>query len=108
MREPLRLVAIVRLDHFRGFSACWEVPATHTTAENGAWVETPGQELLRAMQDGLGGDLPLIAEDLGMLTPVLLLLRDESALPGMRVLQFAFGSDAGNPHLPHQYAPSVV
>jgi 4-alpha-glucanotransferase len=108
MRETLKLVDIVRLDHFRGFSACWEVPATHTTAENGAWVETPGQELLRAMQDGLGGDLPLIAEDLGMLTPEVHLLRDEFGLPGMRVLQFAFGSDAGNPHLPHQYAPSVV
>jgi 4-alpha-glucanotransferase len=108
MREALKLVDVVRLDHFRGFAACWEVPAAHETAEHGAWVETPGRELLRAMREGLGGNLAVVAEDLGALTPDVHQLRDEFGLPGMRVLQFAWGGDSHDAHLPHEYARNVV
>jgi len=108
MRETLKLVDLVRLDHFRGFAACWEVPATDATAEHGTWVETPGRELLLAMRNALDGELRVVAEDLGTLTRDVHQLRDMFGLPGMRVLQFAWGSDAHDSHLPHEYAPAVV
>ena len=108
MRETLKLVDLVRLDHFRGFVACWEVPASHETAEHGAWVETPGRDLLLAMRQSLGGELAVVAEDLGTLTRDVHQLRDEFGLPGMRVLQFAWGGDPHDTHLPHEYTPGVV
>jgi 4-alpha-glucanotransferase len=98
---------IVRLDHFRGFVASWEIPAGETTAENGQWVDARGHELFEAIKQALG-DLPIIAEDLGVITPEVERLRDDFGFPGMRVLQFAFGSDATNTHLPHNYDHNVV
>ena len=103
MREALKMVNVVRLDHFRGFAACWEVPAANETAEHGSWIEVPGHALFRAMADTLGGDLPIIAEDLGIITDDVHELRDAFGFPSMRVLQFAWGGDPHNPHLPHRY-----
>jgi 4-alpha-glucanotransferase len=109
MRETLKLVDVVRLDHFRGFAACWEVPATAQTAEHGTWVEVPGHALLRAITDALGGsDLPIIAEDLGTITVDVHALREEFGFPSMRVLQFAWSGDPHNPHLPHEYTRNVI
>ena len=107
MREMLKLVDLVRLDHFRGFVACWEVLATEPTAEHGAWVETPGRELLGVIRNALG-ELRVVAEDLGMVTDDVIQLRDEFGLPGMRVLQFAWGADPHNPHLPHEYTRASI
>jgi 4-alpha-glucanotransferase len=101
VRETLKLVDVVRLDHFRGFAACWEVPAEDATAENGRWADVPGSELFGAIKDGLEVDeLPVIAEDLGMITPDVHSLRDACGFTGMRVLQFAFSSDSHDTHLP--------
>ena len=108
VRETLKLVDVVRLDHFRGFAAYWEVPAEHTTAERGRWVEAPGRDVFNAMRSALGNDLPIIAEDLGTITPDVHRLRDEFAFPGMRVLQFAFGGDPHDTHLPHEYTRASV
>jgi 4-alpha-glucanotransferase len=108
MRATLRLFDIIRLDHFRGFAACWEVPGGDKTAEHGRWVEVPGRDLFTAIKQALG-ELPIIAEDLGVITPDVERLRDDFGLPGMRILQFAFGG--GNPHnrdLPHNYIQNVV
>ena len=98
---------LLRIDHFRGFAACWEIPAGEPTAQNGQWMPTPGRELFLALTEALG-DLPIIAENLGVITPDVESLRSEFGFPGMRVLQFAFGSDAANVHLPHNYAREVV
>ena len=103
----LRSVDIIRMDHFRGFSAAWEVPAADETAANGEWVDVPGAELFAAMKSALG-ELPLIAEDLGVITPDVEKLRDDLGLPGMRILQFAFGGDAKNHDLPHNYVQNTV
>ncbi len=114
MKEALRLCDIVRIDHFRGFEACWEVPRGEETAINGKWVKSPGRQLLRALKDALGDDLPLIAEDLGVITPEVEALRDENNLPGMKILQFAFGFDskgefdADNAYLPHNIGKNSV
>jgi 4-alpha-glucanotransferase len=108
MQETLKMVDVVRLDHFRGFAACWEVPASHETAEHGSWVEAPGRALFRAMTDALGGDLPVMAEDLGTITADVHELRNEFGFPSMRVLQFAWAGDPHGPHLPHEYTPNVV
>jgi 4-alpha-glucanotransferase len=100
-KKTLEQVDLVRLDHFRGFEASWEVPADSPTAETGEWVPGPGADLLGAVKKGLGR-LPLIAEDLGVITPEVEALRDAFDLPGMRVLQFAFdGSE--NRFLPHNF-----
>lgn len=107
LRTALSLVDILRLDHFRGYCACWHVPGGAKTAENGAWIETPGEDLFRTLQAALGG-LPFIAEDLGVITPDVVLLRQSLGLPGMKVLQFAFGGDPKNPFLPHNYTPDCV
>jgi 4-alpha-glucanotransferase len=107
LRALLRTVDIVRIDHFRGFAACWEVPADQETAEHGKWVKAPGRELFQALGNELG-DIPVIAEDLGTITPDVEELRDELGLPGMRVLQFAFGGSSDNTHLPHNYVPNTV
>jgi 4-alpha-glucanotransferase len=103
VRETLKLVDFVRLDHFRGFAAAWEVPAGHETAERGRWVEVPGRDIFNAMRAALGDELPIVAEDLGTITPDVHRLRDEFDFPGMRVLQFAFGGDPHDTHLPHEY-----
>jgi 4-alpha-glucanotransferase len=108
VREILKIVDVVRLDHFRGFASFWEVPAEHETAERGRWVEAPGRELFRALRAALGDDLPIIAEDLGTITPDVHTLRDEFDFPGMRVLQFAFGGDPHDTHLPHEYTRNTV
>jgi 4-alpha-glucanotransferase len=107
VRAALRLVDLARLDHFRGFQACWEVPAGAATAERGRWVKGPGAALLKALEAELGG-LPLIAEDLGVITPPVERLRDRFRLPGMKVLHFAFDGRSSNPFLPHNYPPGCV
>src|SRR4030095_4587262 len=94
-------------DHFRGFAACWEIPGGDETAERGRWVDAPGRELFAAIQNALG-ELPIIAEDLGVITPDVEKLRDDLGFPGMRVLQFAFGGDPNDLHLPHNYHQNVV
>jgi 4-alpha-glucanotransferase len=102
-RATHSLVDIIRLDHFRGFEKYWEVPGMDTTAMNGRWVSGPGVELFKALQKVLG-TLPIIAEDLGVITPAVDALRDQLGFPGMRVLQFAFGSDPkANEYKPHNY-----
>jgi 4-alpha-glucanotransferase len=106
MKATLSQVDLVRLDHFRGFEASWEIPAENTTAEVGRWVPGPGADLLSALRDALGG-LPLIAEDLGVITPPVEALRDQFHLPGMRILQFAF-SGPDNRFLPHHYVRNTV
>jgi 4-alpha-glucanotransferase len=98
-RRTLTLVDIARIDHFRGFQAYWEIPAAAKTAVQGRWVTGPGEALFREVRRQLG-EVPLIAEDLGLITPEVDALRDALHLPGMRVLQFAFGDDDANPHLP--------
>jgi 4-alpha-glucanotransferase len=101
-------VDLIRLDHFRGFEAYWQVPAGSPTAENGRWVKGPGAKLLRALRDALGG-LPLIAEDLGVITPEVEAIRTEFHLPGMRILQFAFGGAVESRFLPNNFEnPTVV
>ena len=106
-RATLALVDLVRLDHFRGFQACWAVPAGEPTAERGRWVKGPGADFLRALRGELGG-LPFIAEDLGVITPAVERLRDRFGLPGMKVLQFAFDGMSANPFLPHNYGERCV
>ena len=102
------LVDIVRLDHFRGFEKHWEVPGTDTTAINGRWVPGPGARLFEAVQKALG-TLPIIAEDLGMITPEVHALREQLGFPGMRVLQFAFSQDPGaEQYRPHNYPRNCV
>jgi 4-alpha-glucanotransferase len=108
LRANFDLCDIVRIDHFRGFEAYWSVPADAPTARTGQWVTGPGLDFFRAVRSALPG-VRLIAEDLGLLTPATLELRDATGLPGMAVLQFAFGGDAENLYLPHnQRANSVV
>jgi 4-alpha-glucanotransferase len=107
MRATLEQVDLIRLDHFRGFEAYWEIKAGAPTAEVGQWVKGPGKALLKALKAGLGG-LPLIAEDLGLITPEVDALRDGFGLPGMRILQFAFGGAAEDRFLPHNYEANTV
>jgi len=107
VRWSLELFDLVRIDHFRGFVACWEIPAGEPTAQNGQWVGAPGRELFAALKNALG-DLPIIAENLGVITPEVESLREEFGFPGMRVLQFAFGGDATNDHLPHNHTQNSV
>ncbi len=107
MRSALGLSEWVRIDHFRGLAAYWEVPASSPTAENGRWVRAPGAALLTALAHQTPR-LPLIAEDLGVLTEDVVELRTRFGLPGMRVLQFAFDGDSRNPFLPHNYETATV
>ncbi len=104
----LQLVDIFRIDHFRGFDAYWEIPAQETTAINGQWIKGPGERLFQALQNALGDDLPIIAEDLGVLTPSVVALRQQFGFPGMKVLQFAFDTDATNPDLPINHDHNFV
>jgi len=107
LRATLEQADLVRFDHFRGFEAYWRVPAASPTAETGRWVKGPGRELFDVLRRAIG-ELPVIAEDLGVITPPVEELRDSLGLPGMRVLQFAFGDDPQNPHLPHNHVPNSV
>jgi 4-alpha-glucanotransferase len=102
-RRLLQRVDVVRIDHFRGFDAAWEVPATAASAVEGHWEPGPGEEVFRAIDAALGGTVPVIAEDLGMITEEVRALLRATGYPGMKVLQFAFGGDAHNPYLPHRY-----
>lgn len=103
----LRMFDILRIDHFVGFARAWEVPGTDKTAENGRWAEVPGKELFSTLRNALG-DIPMIVEDLGEVTREVEELRDSFDLPGMRIMQFAFGGDSGNPHRPHNYIHNCV
>lgn len=105
--STLEFVDIIRVDHFRGFEAYWEIPASESTAVNGRWVKGPGQDFFDAVKKALG-NLPILAEDLGVITPAVEKLRDDNELPGMKVLQFAFAADAADPYLPHNYPPTCV
>ncbi len=108
IRTQMERFDLLRVDHFRGFQAYWRVNAASTTAEHGEWVKAPGAQLFRRLLEQLGS-LPLVAEDLGYITPAVTRLRQDFDLPGMRVLQFAFSGQADNPHLPHNHnAASVV
>jgi len=107
LQATLELVDIVRLDHFRGFVGYWAVPATEKTAVNGEWREGPGADLFWAVEQALG-QLPIIAEDLGFITPEVRALRDQFQFPGMKILQFAFSTDADDPFLPHNYERNCV
>jgi len=105
IRRLLQLVDVLRIDHFRGFDTYWAIPATEPTAVNGQWQPGPGQAFFTALKNQLG-NLPLIAEDLGELTPGVEALRDILGFPGMKVLQFAFDGQRGNPYLPHNFRNS--
>ena len=106
LQATLSLVDYVRIDHFRGFEAYWEIPNSEPTAMNGRWVPGPGQDLFKVIQAELG-ELPIIAEDLGVITEGVEQLRDNFSLPGMKVLQFAW-SDPSNGFLPHAYTTNCV
>lgn len=103
----LDYVDIIRIDHFRGFEAYWAVPQGEETAMNGEWVEAPGDAFFDTLRRKLGF-LPVLAEDLGIITPSVEALRDKYEFPGMKVLHFAFGSDPGNPFLPFNYPRNAV
>ncbi|HEV2229595.1 MAG TPA: 4-alpha-glucanotransferase [Steroidobacteraceae bacterium] len=105
--EQLQRVDLLRIDHFRALAAHWAVPAGAPDARGGEWHLTPGEDLLRLLMDELG-DLPILAEDLGVITDDVVALRKGFGLPGMRVLQFAFGGDGDNPHLPHMHEHDSV
>lgn len=98
---------IVRIDHFRGFDAYWEIPASEPTAVIGKWIKGPGQAFFEAMEANLG-ELPLIAEDLGLITPEVIALRDRFHFPGMKILQFAFGGERNSQFLPHTFDKNCV
>jgi 4-alpha-glucanotransferase len=105
--HSFNLVDIVRLDHFRGFMAAWEVPAGEKTAVKGEWVPGPGRRAFEHLGRVLG-PLPIVAEDLGVITPDVEAARTEFGFPGMKILVFAFDSDAANPHLPHLHGKDIV
>jgi 4-alpha-glucanotransferase len=108
LRSALRLYDVVRIDHFRGFEAYWEVPALETTAIHGRWVKGPGRDLFTVLRKELG-DLPIIAENLGVITPEVEDIRREFGFPGMAILQFAFGNDPQAPTFkPHNYVHDLV
>lgn len=107
LRQCLEMTDIVRIDHFRGFAAYWKVDATADTAVAGEWVAGPGGTFFAALMAEFGTELPLIAEDLGVITPDVEALRDDFGLPGMKVLQFAW-SGPDNAFLPHEHQPNCV
>jgi len=103
----LKLVDIIRIDHFRGFEAFWEIPGDAETAVNGRWVKAPGHKLFKSIKKHLG-DIPILAEDLGVITPEVEKLRDDFGFPGMKILQFAFGTDMETKFLPHNFVQNCV
>lgn len=109
IKSQLANLDILRIDHFRGFEAYWSVPYGEDTAIHGQWVKAPGIELFSAIQDALGEDLPIIAEDLGLITDEVNALRERFHFPGMKVLQFAFDSTGEGDYLPHRFrSPECV
>lgn len=107
IRSQLTQFDLLRIDHFRGLESYWEIPATAETAIAGRWREAPGDELFQALRAEFG-HLPLVAEDLGIITPAVDALREKHGLPGMKVLHFAFGGDAENLYLPHNHTVNSV
>jgi 4-alpha-glucanotransferase len=107
IQSNLEFYDIVRLDHFRGFESYWSVPADETTAVNGKWIPCPGLKLFKEIHKACP-DAKLVAEDLGVITDEVNALRDATGLPGMAVLQFAFGGEPGNAYLPHNYMRNCV
>jgi 4-alpha-glucanotransferase len=107
IRRTFELVDIVRIDHFRGFAGYWEIPANEQTAVNGRWLPGPGPALFEAIDEALG-PMPIIAEDLGIITPDVDALRKQFRMPGMSVLQFAFNGDATDRYLPHNHEHDTV
>ena len=105
--SQLKLFDMIRIDHFRGLQACWQIPAEEETAINGQWVDVPGEDLLNTLFESFE-HLPLVAEDLGVITDDVIELKQKFELPGMKVLQFAFDGNSSNPHLPHQQQPDDV
>lgn len=109
LRKTLEMVDVVRLDHFRGLAAAWEIPAGEKTAEMGRWVGAPGDALLTALKEALGDPMPVIAEDLGLITPDVIALRQRHGIPGMKVMQFAFEEGRlVEECLPEHYPPDCV
>jgi 4-alpha-glucanotransferase len=106
-RHTFALFDIIRIDHFRGFEAYWEIPAKEKTARTGQWVKAPGEDLFTTIKNELG-TLPIIAEDLGVMTPEVTALRDTFNFPGMKILQFAFSADPEDNFLPHNYVKNCV
>jgi len=106
-RRSMELYDLIRLDHFRGFEAYWSIPADEPTAVNGEWVEAPGAELFTRLRE-VFGELPFLAEDLGVITPEVDALREQFGFPCMRVLQFGFGGRGAHTHLPHRFTPQTV
>ena len=107
LRMSFTQADIVRIDHFRGFDAYWEIPASEPTAVIGKWIKGPGQSFFDVMEQNLG-ELPLIAEDLGLITPEVITLRDRYNFPGMKILQFAFGGERNSLFLPHTFDSNCV
>jgi len=107
MRRTLALYDVIRLDHFRGFEAFWSIAAEEETAINGVWVKAPGYELFKRLKEVLG-DLPFVAEDLGVITPEVDELREHFGMPGMRILQFGFSDRGSHLYLPHRFVPNSV
>ena len=108
IRHLCGIYDVLRIDHFRGFSACWEVAFGAEDARGGKWASAPGEAFFTLLKEKLGSPLPLIAEDLGIITDEVAALRDFAGLPGMRILQFAFGQEKNNPYLPHCYDKNTV
>ena len=106
-RRTVTHADIFRIDHFRGFAGCWEVPASSATAREGRWVPGPGVALFAAIEAALGR-LPIVAEDLGTITPDVIALRDHFGFPGMRIVQEAFDGDGHHPFLPHMHVPGCL
>ena len=107
MRWALASCDLIRLDHFRGFESYWEIPAGEKTAVNGRWIKGPADDLFQALRAALG-DLPFVAEDLGMITREVHAMRERLNIPGMRVLQFGFGDPGAHIYLPHRYERNTV
>ena len=107
IEASFELTDIMRIDHFRGFEAYWEIPADEPTAMVGEWKKGPGIDLFKALENQLG-KLPIIAEDLGVITPEVTALRDGAGFPGMKILQFAFGGEKNSAFLPHSFGSDCV
>jgi 4-alpha-glucanotransferase len=108
IQSVLELVDVLRVDHFRGFQDYWEIPASEPTAVKGRWLPGPSDAFFEALQGALGAELPIIAEDLGMITDEVHALRKRVGLPGMKVLHFAFNGDPDHEYLPHNYGTDYV
>lgn len=107
IESHMAMFDLIRIDHFRGFESCWEIPADHPTAIGGRWVEGPGEKFFDAVLRRFGS-LPFVAEDLGLITPQVHALREKYRIPGMRILQFAFEGSGENPYLPHNHRSDTI